>query len=55
VGKLKKKKPRLHYWFEEILNELKISLNQQLDIVNPDIFIRDKKYMLACLEMNSEK
>lgn len=50
VGKLKKKKPRLHYLLDEILNELNISLKQQLDIVNPDIFIRDKKYMLVSLE-----
>lgn len=50
VAKLQKKRPATYYLFEEVIEALRGTLLDQLDIVNPDIFTRDKKYMLLVIE-----
>jgi len=53
VGKFKQKHPRLHYIFNDVLLELHSYLDKKLDLVNPEIFIRDKKYMLITLQLTA--
>ncbi len=50
VGKLERKRPGLHYWLEEVIEYGRESLLKQLRIVDPEIFIRSKKYMLLVIE-----
>jgi len=50
VGKLKRKSPKLHYLLDEILSDFHTMAKEKLEIVNPETFIRNKKYMFIILE-----
>jgi len=50
LGKLQKKRPALHYLFEEVIETSRAYLLDQLELVNPETFAREKKYMLLVIE-----
>jgi hypothetical protein len=50
LAKLQRKRPALHYLLEEVIDEIQNYLLDQLDLVNPEIFAREKKYMLLVVE-----
>jgi cyclopropane fatty-acyl-phospholipid synthase-like methyltransferase len=50
LGKLQKKRPALHYLFEEVIETSHAYLLEQLELVNPETFAREKKYMLLVIE-----
>ena len=50
IAKLRKKRPAIHYVLEEVIEELRAYMLDQLQIVNPTEFARDKKYMLLVVE-----
>lgn len=50
LAKLQRKRPALHYLLEEVIDEIQKYLLDQLDLVNPEIFAREKKYMLLVVE-----
>lgn len=50
IAKLHKKRPAIHYVLEEVIEELRTYMLDQLQIVNPAEFLRDKKYMLLAVE-----
>ena len=50
IAKLRKKRPAIHYVLEEVIEELRAYMLDQLQIVNPAEFSRDKKYMLLVVE-----
>lgn len=47
--KLERKKPALHYLLEEAISNGRKSLDKQLDIVDPEVFIASKRYMLMTI------
>lgn len=51
IGKFKQKHPRLHYILSDVFVKLQSFMQKKLDIVNPEIFIREKKYMLLSLQL----
>lgn len=50
LEKLRRKRPALHYLFEEVIEQSRAYLLDQLELVNPETFARDKKYMLLTIE-----
>jgi SAM-dependent methyltransferase len=50
VGKLKRKRPSIHYLLDDVIVEARAYLLDQLNIVNPEVFAREKKYMLLVME-----
>jgi SAM-dependent methyltransferase len=50
IAKLRKKRPAIHYVLEDVIEELRAYMLDQLQIVNPAEFARDKKYMLLVVE-----
>lgn len=50
IAKLRKKRPALHYMLEDAIEELRAYMLDQLQIVNPERFAREKKYMLLVME-----
>jgi hypothetical protein len=50
IAKLRKKRPAIHYVLEEVIEELRAYMLDQLQIVNPAEFARDRKYMLLVVE-----
>jgi len=49
-GKLRRKQPAIHYLVEDALQELHAALADNLEVVNPDTFARNKKYALLVME-----
>ncbi len=49
-AKLERKHPGKHYLLEEVIEGLDNKIEQQLDIVNPDVFTKDKNYILMSIE-----
>jgi SAM-dependent methyltransferase len=49
-GKLQRKRPALHYLFEDIVKDWEAYLADQVRTVDPDVFVREKKYMLMVME-----
>ena len=43
-------KPGIYYLVEEVIELLKDDLNKKTDYVDPEVFTRDRKYMLLVLE-----
>jgi cyclopropane fatty-acyl-phospholipid synthase-like methyltransferase len=43
-------RPGIYYLVEEVIELLKDDLNKKTDYVNPEVFARDRKYMLLVLE-----
>ncbi|HKS38735.1 MAG TPA: hypothetical protein VJW76_16190, partial [Verrucomicrobiae bacterium] len=50
LGKLRRKRPALHYLLEEVIDEIQQYMLDHLDLVNPEVFSREKKYMLLVIE-----
>jgi len=50
LGKLRRKRPALHYLLEEVIDEIQQYLLDHLNLVNPEVFLREKKYMLLVIE-----
>jgi cyclopropane fatty-acyl-phospholipid synthase-like methyltransferase len=50
LGKLRRKRPALHYLFEEVIEKSNAYLLDQLELVNPETFAREKKYALLVIE-----
>src|SRR5687768_8914234 len=50
IAKLHKKRPAIHYVLEDVIEELRTYMLDQLQIVNPAEFARDRKYMLLVAE-----
>jgi SAM-dependent methyltransferase len=50
IAKLRKKRPAIHYVLEDAIEELRTYLLNQLQIVDPARFAREKKYMLLVME-----
>jgi len=50
LEKLRRKRPALHYLFEEVIEQSCAYLLDQLELVNPETFARDKKYMMLVIE-----
>ncbi|KAA3609982.1 MAG: methyltransferase domain-containing protein [Calditrichaeota bacterium] len=50
VAKLERKHPGKHYLLEETIAALDHKIEDNLDIVNPDIFTKDKNYILVSIE-----
>jgi len=50
VEKLKHKHPGKYYVLQDMVEQMESKINKQLNIVNPDIFVQDKKYTLMTLE-----
>jgi len=50
LARLQRKRPALHYLLEEVIDEIQKYLLDHLDLVNPEIFAREKKYMLLVVE-----
>lgn len=53
TGKLEKKHPGKHYLLSGTIEDLTKKLDKNLDTVNPEIFAKDKKYMLLSIERES--
>lgn len=50
TGKLEKKHPGKHYLLKETIDDLMVKMDKNLDTVNPQVFSKDKKYMLLSIE-----
>lgn len=50
VGKIRRKRPALHHLIEEVVGDWRAYLSDQVQTVNPDVFVREKKYMLMVME-----
>jgi len=50
VGKLEKKHPGKHFLLKDIIDEMENKINKNLGTVNPDLFTKDKKYVLLSIE-----
>lgn len=50
IEKLQKKHPAIYFLLEEAIQDLKGYINDHLDLVSPEIFAREKKYMLLVIE-----
>lgn len=49
LEKLQRKQPGVHYVVSDALRELDAALRENLEIVNPELFSRSKRYMLLVL------
>lgn len=54
IEKLQKKHPTLDFLLQEATQDLKVYITDHLDLVSPDIFAREKKYMLLVIEKTPE-
>ena len=45
-----RKRPALHFLLQDVIGRLQGRLQSQLDIVDPVIFAREKKYMTLVIE-----
>lgn len=50
TAKLERKHPGKHYILKEMISELDSKIDKKLNIVNPEFFARDKKYILLTIE-----
>ena len=50
VERLERKRPALHYLLQDVIEKLHGNIRSQLDVVDPVIFARDKKYMTLVME-----
>ena len=50
IDKFKVKSPGLHYLAEELVESARKGMERNLEIINPDRFMREKKYMLLVVE-----
>ncbi len=50
LEKLRTKRPATHFLFEDLLTDVRDYVGEQLAIVDPEIFRREKRYMLLVLE-----
>lgn len=50
IEKLQKKHPAVYFLFAELIENLRVYITDHLDLVSPEIFAREKKYMLLVLE-----
>lgn len=48
--KIETKNTALHFILEEVIDDMRIKLKDQLKVIHPDIFARDKSYVLLVLE-----
>lgn len=48
--KLREKQPGLHYLLEEATEELNRKTDENLNVINPELFAASKKYMLLAME-----
>jgi SAM-dependent methyltransferase len=48
--RLERKRPALHFLLQDIIGELRGQLQNQLDVVDPVIFAREKKYVTLVIE-----
>ena len=53
VSKLENKHPGKHYLVKDIIDELDQKIDKNLGIVNPDLFTKDKKYVLLSIEKDN--
>ncbi len=50
VGKIGRKRPAIHHLFQDIIREWRAYLSEQIETVSPEVFAREKKYMLMVME-----
>ncbi len=50
VGKLRRKRPALFHLTQEIIGDWRAYLTEQIETVSPEVFAREKKYMLMVME-----
>ncbi len=50
--KLLKKQPGVHYIFEDLIQTINTKLDKNLEVVNPETFAANKKYVLMVLEQD---
>ena len=50
VERLERKRPALHFLLQDVIEKLRGNIQSQLDVVDPVIFARDKKYMTLVME-----
>lgn len=55
AGKLAKKHPAKYYLLTDVLNSLADKMDKNLQTVNPDIFIKNKKYILLSIERDTDQ
>jgi SAM-dependent methyltransferase len=48
--RLERKRPALHFLLQDVIGELRGQMQRQLDIVDPAIFAREKKYVTLVIE-----
>ncbi|MBI3880615.1 MAG: methyltransferase domain-containing protein [Verrucomicrobia bacterium] len=48
--RLERKQPALHFLAQDVLGELRTQLQEHLDVVDPAIFAREKKYLTLVME-----
>jgi len=55
VGKLEKKHPGKHFLLNDVINSFNTKIDKNLNTVDPQIFTKDKKYVLLSIEKNPER
>jgi len=50
IAKLERKHPGKHYLLKEVIENLNDKIDKNLDIVSPEIFTKDKNYILMSIE-----
>jgi hypothetical protein len=50
VGKIQRKRPALHHLLKEAIEDWRAYLADQIQTVSPEVFVREKKYMLMVME-----
>ena len=50
TDRLERKRPALHFLLQDVIGKLRGNLQSQLDVVDPVIFAREKKYMTLVIE-----
>ena len=50
VGKLESKHPGKHFLLKDVVDEMERKIDKNLATVNPDLFTKDKKYVLLSIE-----
>jgi cyclopropane fatty-acyl-phospholipid synthase-like methyltransferase len=50
--KINRKNPALDYLLEEVLNETRVYFDDHIKMIEPEQFMRDKKYMILVIERN---
>ncbi|MFQ6022735.1 MAG: methyltransferase domain-containing protein [Acidiferrobacterales bacterium] len=54
IEKLQKKHPAIYFLLEELIEDLKLYVTSHLDLISPEIYVREKKYMLLVMEKVSK-